>query len=307
MPHARGFQDGFIDLVQEQLNLSRQELADIDERIADLHEERAAAAKRVEQLEGLVEDRVAGRASEAVVATAAGPTEPEARKPFADADAVVNLIAERGQAMHYLDIFAELVQRGFEVGGKRQPDTLLSRFFNDPRLRRTARGTYDLAERRAPGRNGHSPVTGSTPQLSQPEPATDLWYLTGSGGLQATGCFEGGRIRVLRGSQARKRTGNLSNSSQKAARIRGEMIRTGELEDQGDHYELRDDRVLDTPSLAAIVMSGVSLNGWRTWKNSAGQTLDQVHRHGSRKAPASKHIPDERAGKKPRPPMRYGR
>jgi len=246
MPQVRGFEDGFIDLVQEQLELSRTELADIDAQIAELREERVAAAKRVEQLETLL--------------NSGDPVDlPPKDRKFADANAVVELITEHGQAMHYLDIFNELVRRGYAIGGKGQADTLLSRYHNDPRLERVARGTYDLVER----------------------PNTGPWHLNGSDGLDATGHFESGGIRVCAGSQARKHIGSISKSNRKALRIREELIQAGQLEDKGSHYELQHDHVFDSPSLAATVMSGVALNGWKSWKNAEKQTLDQVHRQGT--------------------------
>ena len=60
----------------------------------------------------------------------------------ATADDVVKLLIEKGEPMHYKAIHAEFVDRGFEIGGRGNADTLLARYFKDPRLERVARGTY---------------------------------------------------------------------------------------------------------------------------------------------------------------------
>ena len=69
-------------------------------------------------------------------------------EPFADADAVVKLLAEEGTPMHYVDIHNALVSRGYHIGGtKGDANTLLSRFFNEDRLERVKAGTYVIKER----------------------------------------------------------------------------------------------------------------------------------------------------------------
>lgn len=140
-----GFQDGFIEIVEEQLKLCLQEVRGYDQQIEEkrseidgLRAERDAAAMRARQLRDLLGDNEDVDAAEA--STPIAPTR------IADADAVVELIRERGEAMHYIDIHQTLVSRGYEIGGEGKADTLLSRYFKDPRLTRVSRGTYDLAE-----------------------------------------------------------------------------------------------------------------------------------------------------------------
>lgn len=82
------------------------------------------------------------------------------------------------------------------------------------------------------------------------------------------------------------------------------MIDARDLADRGAHYELVLDHVFDSPSLAAVVMSGVSLNGWRSWKNSEGLLLDEVHRQGTPKVQTRKPFRQDAAIKRPRPPVR---
>ena len=152
MPQSNrsGYQDGFLEIVEEQLKLCQQEVRDLDQQIerkhqeiADLRAERGLAAKRAQQLE----DVLGGQEPDSVQQADPTPS-PSPGKPLADADAVVELIQECG-AMHYLDIHRTLVARGFEIGGEGKADTLLSRYFKDPRLVRVARGTYGLAKQAA--------------------------------------------------------------------------------------------------------------------------------------------------------------
>lgn len=153
-----GFQDGFIEIVEEQLKLCVQQVDDFDQQIEGkqkeityLRAERATAAKRAQQLEILLQDSDAD--DEQPTTPSAGP---QPGRPIADADAVVTLIRENGEAMHYLDIHRTLVARGFEIGGEGKADTLLSRYFKDSRLTRVSRGTYGLA-----GNQGVKPAVNS--------------------------------------------------------------------------------------------------------------------------------------------------
>ena len=172
MPDANrsGFQDGFMEIVQEQLEISRQEVREIDEKLANLQRERAAAAKRVSQLEDLLGEHQLPSRSKGVEFNPLPAQMPSSLRAIADADAVVELIREHGQAMHYLDIHKRLIERGFEIGGRGQADTLLSRYFDDERLVRVARGTYDLADRQAATTSGTQHVDEAV--KVQPKPTT---------------------------------------------------------------------------------------------------------------------------------------
>ena len=66
--------------------------------------------------------------------------------PRADADAVLEVLVDRGKPMHFRDIYAALADVGFKVGGADPASTLLTRFYDDGRLERVARGTYQLYE-----------------------------------------------------------------------------------------------------------------------------------------------------------------
>ncbi len=143
---VEGFEDGFLDLVAEQLKRCHHELGDLDREISRLQDQRTDAAKRVSQLEDILSGSDSGQNS--IPDDAEAQPSSSARRPrsIADADAVVDLIREHGEPMHYLEIHKMLVDRGFEIGGEGKADTLLSRYFKDPRLSRVSRGTYDLAD-----------------------------------------------------------------------------------------------------------------------------------------------------------------
>lgn len=75
-------------------------------------------------------------------------TVPPSSSSPSPADLVVALLEEVGTPLHYREIERRLRDSGkFEAGGRDPANTLLGRFFNDPRLHRTGRGTYDLLAR----------------------------------------------------------------------------------------------------------------------------------------------------------------
>ena len=163
-----GFEDGFLDLVDEQLRRCRQELRDLDEDITRLQEHRADAAKRVAQLEGLLRDNRPPDEDEGADPSLL-PTS-KSRGSIADADAVVELVCENGGPMHYHEIHETLVGRGFEIGGEGSANTLLSRFFNDRRLTRVSRGTYALANQDARKAEGAEIAHQTRPKTFNPRP-----------------------------------------------------------------------------------------------------------------------------------------
>ena len=134
--NSKGMDSGFIELAQEQLDEVNARLAQIDKEIADLQDERATLGEQRVHLRGIVSP--SGKMNGA----RGGKTDVQATR-----DVVAELIRGNGAPMHYRnDIYPRLVQAGHEIGGKNPANTLLSRIFNDERLRRTAPGVYTLAE-----------------------------------------------------------------------------------------------------------------------------------------------------------------
>lgn len=134
--NSNGLDSGFIGLAQEQIEGVEMRLAQIDEEIADLQDERATLSEQRTHLHGIVNPSAKTNGARVGEANAQSTR-----------DAVVDLIRESGAPMHYRkDIYPRLVQAGHEIGGKDPANTLLSRIIDDGRLCRIAPGAYTLAE-----------------------------------------------------------------------------------------------------------------------------------------------------------------
>lgn len=133
-------------------------------RRAVLAKEHAEASARLEELRHAVADleedlghidallgEAHGEAGGAAQgAEAAAPQGDAGEQASPTADLVVALLDEIGTPLHYREIARELAARGeVAVGGKDPANTLLSRYFDDPRLYRPKRGTYALRNERA--------------------------------------------------------------------------------------------------------------------------------------------------------------
>ena len=149
--NSKGIDSGFIELAQEQLDAVNARLAQIDGEIVGLQDERAMLLGQRANLQGLVNPSAKANGARS------GKADVQSTR-----DAVVDLIRENGAPMHYRDdIYPRLVQAGHEIGGKDPVNTLLSRIFNDARLRRTGPGMYELAA------SGASPALGPGPVRSK--------------------------------------------------------------------------------------------------------------------------------------------
>lgn len=65
-------------------------------------------------------------------------------------------------------------------------------------------------------------------------------------------------------------------------RLRGRLVASGRLVQDGDHYVLTDDTLFKTPSAAALVLTGAHINGRESWRDADGVTLKehQIRRSG---------------------------
>ena len=293
---SNGFEDGFLEIVEEQLTRCRQKLIDLDENITRLQEERTEEAKRVVQLENLLHDNRPLEEGGLSEPSSLPPTRP--RGPIADAGTVVTLIRNNGGPMHYLEIHRALVDLGYQIGGEGNATTLLSRYSKDPRLNRVARGTYEIADRHpdpskdlgwndkgetvqfpTESNRKRSPLPRASHALSNHDAGDKDTFELSFVGLKATATYLGAKqLMILHGSQARKDTTALGNGAAKILERRERLIRDGVFKDRGTHFELTQDTRFDNPSTAAKVMSGAAKNGWVEWKTPDGRTLDDVHR-----------------------------
>ena len=82
---------------------------------------------------------------------------------------------------------------------------------------------------------------------------------------------------VLAGSTGRlENVASIQNTGN--ARIRDRLLESGILKAEGDRVILVKDHLFGSPSLAALVLVGRTVNGWNEWKSAAGRTLHQLKR-----------------------------
>lgn len=137
--------EGFQSCATKELDRLEAELHSLDAKLAEISAQRAQLAPQIDHLRALLGKTPLQTPPRIPVKT----SRPRNSRPAGggtDADRVVALLRERGQPIHYRDIYERLVQDGVQVGGKDPAGTLLARYFDDPRLYRPARGTYGLAE-----------------------------------------------------------------------------------------------------------------------------------------------------------------
>lgn len=115
-------------VLDDRLTSVRRELEELEARRSEL-------AEQIGHIDALLMERPAERLADP--ADSAG-----ARSQIADM--VVAVLTELDRPLHYREIEKELRARGVEAGGQDPANTLLARFFNDPRLYRPKRGTYAL-------------------------------------------------------------------------------------------------------------------------------------------------------------------
>lgn len=123
----------FHALAKQRLDRLVEERRQVADRMADLQVRIDAIDEEIEHLRALISPQTH---AEEVSTSPTG---------VAVADAVVALLEETREPMHYRDIEAELRKRGQAFGtGANPANALLARYFNDPRLYRPRRGTYGL-------------------------------------------------------------------------------------------------------------------------------------------------------------------
>lgn len=62
---------------------------------------------------------------------------------------------------------------------------------------------------------------------------------------------------------------------------RDELISSGLLKKQDNHYVLQENKLFSSVSSAASIVLGRRANGWLEWKNSDGKTLNELERRNS--------------------------
>ena len=59
--------------------------------------------------------------------------------------------------------------------------------------------------------------------------------------------------------------------------LRQELLGKGTLQQKGEHLHVVEDVLMGTPSGAAALICGRSMNGWTAWKNDKGATLKDIY------------------------------
>ncbi len=124
---------------EQELRRLEAELQKLDDELAERQRVRSEVAKVVGHLRGLQGSFHINDATGTDT-----PDTPTSNGARSSADMVVAYLEEIGKPAHYREIYEALSSRGVKVGGKDPANTLLARYFNDPRLTRVGRGTYAL-------------------------------------------------------------------------------------------------------------------------------------------------------------------
>lgn len=104
----------------------------------------------------------------------------------------------------------------------------------------------------------------------------NLYFLTASG-TDARAQYLPEGMTVLKGSKAR---GPVTPSFKDKGfhALRKQLEAAGVLKPAGDQLMFTQDYVFTSPSAAAAIVVGNNMNGWLSWKNQSGKTLDEAVR-----------------------------
>lgn len=111
---------------------------------------------------------------------------------------------------------------------------------------------------------------------SELPPVGGLYFCTAAGTDARAQYTQEGMV-VLKGSKARLGVTDSFKSKPFFA-TRQKLQAAGILQPAGDALVFAQDYVFKSPSSAAAIVVGNNMNGWVTWKNHAGETLDEVVR-----------------------------
>lgn len=102
-------------------------------------------------------------------------------------------------------------------------------------------------------------------------------YFCNAVGADARAQYTPEGMAVLKGSKAR---GQVTDSFRDKGfhALRKQLEAAGVLKAAGDQMVFTQDYVFRSPSAAAAIVVGNNINGWLSWKNQAGKTLDAVVR-----------------------------
>lgn len=100
-----------------------------------------------------------------------------------------------------------------------------------------------------------------------------IYHLEAKGVSARSKMLENGDMLVFSGATARKKETESFGGWSKTAR--GNFLQNETLIDLNDlSYQTTKDIIFKSPSAAAATLTGRSINGWTSWKDSEGSTLD---------------------------------
>lgn len=121
----------------------------------------------------------------------------------------------------------------------------------------------------------NSPISQTTTKTS--EEKILFFILWKKSKFKASALYGQDEMVLLKGSELRKTT-SKSGKPEKRKALLNSMLKEGIIEDKGDRYVLLFNRAFSTPTSCAQIVTGSSTNGWTKWKNSEGQTPDNIYR-----------------------------
>lgn len=116
------------------------------------------------------------------------------------------------------------------------------------------------------------------PTSVQDQQEDQIWYCR-SKLTDAKALFRGDQFVVLAGSLIDKsHTPSFEKGWPEQVTERQDIF--AKSIDHGEYVELADNLAFKSPNHAGHIVTGRSVNAWTTWKNSSGQTMDEVMRRG---------------------------
>jgi Domain of unknown function (DUF4357) len=104
----------------------------------------------------------------------------------------------------------------------------------------------------------------------------ELFYCKGSG-ADGVGEFTTEGFVVLKGSRGRiENVASIEGTS--SQRLREKLVAQTIMTETNGSYVFSRDHLFASPSMAAMALMGRTANGWKSWKNLEGNTLDEVKR-----------------------------
>lgn len=108
-------------------------------------------------------------------------------------------------------------------------------------------------------------------------PVLDSLFFCTAAGADARAQYNAEGMVVLKGSKARLACAE-NFKSKPLYKTRQSLIEAGIMAPDGDFLLFTQDHPFQSPSSAAGIVVGNSMNGWLAWKDSRGRTLDEVKR-----------------------------